>query len=189
MKKTLLERMQEAKNEYNKAYISVLNTKEIFVDPKYMETLMEKANKPEAFDAIGDVMYNANQSYSRNYDYDTLSLNLAIGIVYEAEYTDETNKITENAEPIKGIVRYYTMEANCYLDGEKTNTLEMGSARGRQGYINYNTLIKEAKENGLIFNGPKTFEEFKEKILVGEAFDISLSASLLDKEKQPVKTK
>ena len=43
--------------------------------------------------------------------------------------------------------------------------------------------VSELKKSGLVYLCPRTFEEFKEKILSGESFDIMLSADLEEKEK------
>ena len=114
----------------------------------------------------------------------TLSMNLSLGLIFDGKYVDEDNKVKADAEPMEGIVRYYTMEADCYLNGEKTNKHDGAKYRSRQGFINYARLVNSAAKNGLTFNGPRTFEEFKEQILVGEPFDISLSASLQLKDTQ-----
>lgn len=191
MKKSLLERMQESKDKHGVAYMSVFNHGNVRVDENYMIPMMKYANDADAFDTIGDVLYSVNESYARDYDFDTLTLGLELGLIFDGKDIDENRHIDPNAEPLDGVVRYYTMEAACYLDGEKTNKFDMGQLKGRQGFINYARLLKSAQQNGLTFNGPKSFEEFKEQILVGEPFDISLTASLTPKQIDPqsIKTK
>ena len=102
---------------------------------------------------------------------------------------DENQKLKKDAQPIDGIVRYYARKSSCYLNDEKVKTIDWGDIKSVSGFINYNILVKSAEENGLIFNGPKTFEEFKEHILVGEPFEISITASLKPKEKETQYTK
>ena len=191
MKKSLVERMQESKDKHGVAYMSVFNHGNVRVDENYMIPMMKYANDEDAFDTIGDVLYGVNESYARDCDFDTLTLGLELGLIFDGKDIDEERHIDSNAEPVDGIVRYYTMEADCYLNGEKTNKFDMGHLKSRQGFINYARLMKSAKQNGLTFNGPESFEEFKEQILVGEPFDITLTASLKPKEIDPqsIKTK
>ncbi len=189
--KTLLEKMQESRDQHGVAYICVFNNREVLMDEKCMTGSLKYAQNPISFDGIEEVLYNVNESYSRNYEFDTLDLDLRLGLIYNGKYVDEEKHLKEEAEPLEGVVRYYTMGASCYLDGEKTNRIDMGEIRGRQGFIDYKLLIKSIEQNGLTFNGPRTFKEFKEQILIGEPFDISVRASFSTKEKetQPVKVK
>lgn len=181
MKKTLLERMTESKDKHGVACISVFNDGKVRIDENYMTPLMKYANNPDAFDTIGDVLFDINETYARDYDFDTLTMQLELGLVFDGKYVDENKKLRDNAEPMDGLVRWYTLDADCYLDGEKTNATDAGYRKGRQGFINYARLVSSAEKNGLTFSGPRTFEEFKEQILVGEPFDITLSAQFRKK--------
>ena len=186
---TLLEKMQKSKNQHGIAYINISNDQKVRIDELYMTLTMKYANDDDAFDSIGKLMYSVNESYSRECDYDTLVLNLSIGLLFNGECMDENKQIKPDSEPVNEIVRYYTSTSACYLNNEKVNKLDWSEFRGNQGFINYNNLVKSAEENGLTFNGPKTFEEFKEKILLGESFDISLSASFNSKENEQEESK
>lgn len=184
MKKTLLERMTESKDKHGVACISIFNDGKVRVDENYMTPLMKYANNPDAFDTIGDVLFDINESYARDYEFDTLKMNLSLGLVFDGKDVDENRNIKPEAEPMEGLVRWYTMDADCFLDGEKTNKVDAGQRKGRQGFINYNRLVTSAEKNGLKFSGPRTFEEFKEQILIGEPFDIALSATFKQKEEE-----
>ena len=188
-KKTLLEKMQESKDRNGIAFICVYNDREVSIENTYMTSLMKYANDSDAFDSIGEAMYNINETYARDYDFDTLNLKLSLGLVFGGKDMDSNKKVKPDAEPLEGIVRYFTGDATSYLNGEKTNEVDWGFVKSRVGYINYDILVKSAEENGLVFNGPKTFDEFKEHILVGEPFEISLTASLKSKEQEVQYTK
>lgn len=188
-KKTLLEKMQETKDKNGIAFICVYNDRKTRIEDTNMTAFMKYANDPDAFDDIGKAMFNINETYARDYDYDTLNVKLSLGLVFSGKDMDSDKKVKPNAEPIEGIVHYFTGDATSYLNGEKTNEVDWGYVKSRTGYIRYDILVNSAEENGLVFNGPKTFEEFKEHILVGEPFDISLTASLNPKEKETQYTK
>ncbi len=191
IEKSLLERMQESKDKHGVACISVFNNGKVRLDENYMTPMIKYANDSDAFQTIGEVLFDINESYAREYEFDTLTMNLELGLVFDGKYVDADKKVRPDAVPMEGIVRYYTMRTDCYLDGEKTNTRDPGYFKSRQGFIGYNKLVSSAEKNGLIFNGPRTFEEFKEQILIGEPFDITLTASFRQKEdtNQVVKTK
>lgn len=182
VKETLLERMKNSKDDYSIVYKYIFNDGTTSTDKKYESKRIENAKRSDAFDLIGATLCAINDSYARYYSFDTLNINLKLGLVFYDKNIEKHEKIELEAEPIKDIVHYYTTEAYCYLNGEKVTERELGSMHSRQGYIKYDTLIRSVEKNGLIFNGPKTFEEFKEQILTGEPFDISLTACFLEKE-------
>ena len=192
-KPTLLDRMQESKDQHGIAFINVFNDGLVGTDKKYSTIMIKYANDKSAFENIDKYIYEVNESYSRECDYDTLNFELSLGLLFSGKDADENHKLKEDAKPIDGIVRYYSRHSSCYLNDERIKTIDWGDIRAISGFINYDILVKSAEENGLVFNGPKTFEKFKEHILVGKPFDISLTACLIPKEKidekQPVKIK
>lgn len=184
MKERLIDKMIQAKNDHGIAYVNFFNNGEVKKDERNRTTLLKYANEASAFDSIEETLYNSTESCCREYDLDTMEMTLLLGLIYNGQDVDENDQLLENAEPMKDIVRFYTGEVNSYLDNEKTNTYDYGRINGRQGYINYNVLLNQVKKNGLTFNGPESFEEFKEKILAKEPFDINLTATLIPTEEK-----
>ena len=182
MGKTLLERMQESKANHGVTFVNYLNNGEVYKDEFYKTRSLEFAKEKATYDLIGESFYDATESCARHYDFDTVTMDLYLGLVYKMEDHDENGKLKSDAEPIKDIVRFYTADVNCYLDGEQTNDYNYGRFNSRQSFIDYDMLVKTTRKHGLIFNGPETFEEFEEAIKSGETFDIKLEASLLPKQ-------
>ena len=182
MDKTLLERMQESKANHGVTYVNYLNNGEVYKDEFYRTKSLKFAKEKATYDLIGESFYDAAESCARHYDFDTITMDLYLGLVYKIEDHDENGMLKSGAEPIKDVVRFYTADVNCYLDGEKTNDYNYGRMNARQSFIDYNMLVKTTRKNGLVFNGPETFAEFKEAIKSGETFDIKLEASLLPKQ-------
>ena len=149
------------------------------------------AKNPKEFDEISEVFFKATENYARHYDFDTMSMDLLLGLVFNESDVDDDNQVRENAKPYPNVVRYYTGSVKSYLDGKQTNEIDYDHfGNGRQSYIDYNLLLAAIEFNGLSFSGPATFEEFKERILAGDTFDITMSADLKQKEEKPVvKTK
>ena len=129
-----------------------------------------------------EIFCNATDSYARDYDFDDIQMGLELGLIFDqADIKD--GSIKENAQPVKDIVRYYTGSVNCYQDGRQTNTIDYGHyGRGRQNFVSFKGLMEQIKQSGLQYTGPETFEEFEEQILVGEPFDITISANLNEKQ-------
>ena len=185
LKKSLLARMQESKDKHGVAYISRFNDGKTRIDENYMTTMIKYANDLDAFDPIGEVLFDMNEACARESkeDFDTLSLGLSLGLMFDGKYVDENKKLREDAEPVRDIVRYYTGDAECFLGEEQTYQRKAGFGSSKQGFINYSRLVSSAERNGLVFDGPRTYDEFKELILMGEPFDISITAGLKPMQK------
>lgn len=181
---TLLDKMKESKNQHGIALVGVYNDGKKSFYKQWQTTTMKYANDKDQFDSIGKYIYEVNESYSRECDYDTLNFEMGVALLFSGKDLDENQKLKDDAEPINGIVKYYSSKSACYLDGEEIKTIDWGNIKATDGFINYDLLVKSVEGNGLVFNGPKTFEEFKEHILIGEPFDITISASLKPKEKK-----
>ena len=182
MGKTLKEKLLDLKKDVEITTVAVMNNGETFEDSYgFLKRMTDKFNleKPEV---IEEYIYKAAETYSRHYDYDTLVHHLILGLVFNKEDI-ENNNIKEGAKPLNNIVRYYTGDTDSLLNDEKTNDIEYYHfGCGRQGYIKYNELVKEIEQDGLEFNGPKTFEEFKQAILLRQPFDISIVADLKEEK-------
>lgn len=188
-KTTLLDKMKESKEKHGIALIGRFNDGTTSFYQKWQTTTMKYANDEDQFDSLGKYIYGVNESYSRECDYDTLDFDMTLGLLFSGKELDENQKLKDDAEPINGIVCYHSSKSTCYLDGEEVKTIDWGIIKATDGFINYDLFVKSVEENGLVLNGPKTFEEFKEYILVGEPFNITISASLNPKEKETQYTK
>ena len=187
MNKSLIEELMEAKHKYDKVLASVFNDGKVRKDEKYMADRLEDDIKSDQFYLITDTMKDATRMYSLGYEFDTISINLLLGLIYNVNDLDENDKVKENAQPVDGIVRFYTGNVTSYLDGEKTNKYEYDY--GRQGFIKFDKLMSDISNSGLEYTGPNSFEELKERILSDEQFGIVLTASLKEKEDQVVAPK
>lgn len=195
MEKSVIEELIEAKHEYDDVIASFFNDGSVKKDEKYMYKYLERAKTSNEFYLITATMKDATKAYSLRYDFDAIKINLLLGIIYDTKDIDANNQIKENANPYNGIVRFYTSDVASFLDDEKTN--EHNYDYGRQGFIRFDKLMSEINKSGLVYNGPKSFEELKDKINNKEEFEISLTASLKEdinskeevKVEQPVEEK
>lgn len=183
MEKTLLEKLKEARISNEPAYVSFFNNGEVRIDKSIANKRMTEYYLDDTIGSINYVFTDAAESYARHNPYDTISMSLELGLIYNKEDVDDENHIRENAEPLKGIVRCYTGDITSYLNGEKANE-EGYYGYGKQGFVDYKNLVTTMRRNGIAFEGPETFDDFKEAILSGEQFDINLTASLKEPEKK-----
>ncbi len=181
MNKTLLEELKEARVSNEPAYVCFFNTGKVSVEERSSDQRMNEFEQDDTIRSFKYLFKAAAESYARRYKYDSISMNIEAGLIYKIEDVDQENNVREDAEPLNGIVRCYTGKITSYENGKKTNVDDY-YGYGKQGFIDYNRLVSEMKNNGLTFNGPETFEEFKEIIKSGVLFNISLVADLNKKE-------
>ncbi|MEE3343530.1 MAG: hypothetical protein VZS44_05525 [Bacilli bacterium] len=180
MKKSIFERIRKAQSDQEIAYVNFLNDGSICEDKRNFANYINKNIKsPEIFDRIEDVFYNAAEIFAIIHKFDAISMELLLGLVYDAENVNDDKTLKENAQPYDGVVRFYTNRLNCYLDGKQVNERDYsGYISGTQGFINFNTLLSSIKKSGLDYDGPESFEELKEAILSGNKFAITITADL-----------
>ena len=184
MNKSLIEELIEAKHEHDPVLVSFCNVGKARKDEQYMVKYFEEAKDNDKFYLISESMKKATKMYAYGYDFDTITMDLKLGLVYDVNDLDENYQVKENSNPVDGIVRFYSGIVNSYLDGKKTNKYEYDN--GYSGFIKFDDLMSNVSNSGLEYTGPNSFEELKERILNNEKFDISLIASLKEKEDQVV---
>ena len=178
---SIFDELEAARKEHEVATVNFYNDGSIDTDEYSRSTKAKDINPWDNKFAL-DPLKDAISGYATMCNYDTVKLNIIMGLIYNIEDVDENYNIKEGAKPLNNIVRYYSKDADCYLEGEQTNT-ECYSRHpwGRQSFLKYRDFVKFLKRNGLEFEGPDTFEEFKDKILSKEVFDMSISAKLINK--------
>ncbi len=182
MEETLLEKLKKAKKYHGAEFICFFNNGKVREDDLINAKRIQEAKDPKTFDLISEVLYKATESYAQRYDFDSVEMDLELGLIYKARDVED-GTIIENREPIPGIVRIYTGSITSYLDGEQTSGRDYYRyGFGKQSFITFKQLMKAIQESGLDYTGPETFEEFKEQILQGKPFDIKISANLNEKE-------
>ena len=181
MGKSLLEELQAASVSNDEAYVEFYNNGEVRTEKHRADKRMTKYQLEDTISTIKYVFSSGAETFARECSYNKITLGLEIGLLFNKEDVDENNKIKENAKPMENIVHCYTGDITSYLDDEKSNERDYNNYH-IQGFVDYDVLVNTMQENGLIFDGPENFVDFKEQILSGENFDISLVADLKAKE-------
>jgi hypothetical protein len=188
MSENILDKMIKAKKDHETAQVVFFNTGAIKTEDNGSARRIYRIDNVEQIRGIETVLCDATNFFARGYEFDSINMGLDMGLIYDVNAVGEDNKVRPNAKPVDGIVRYYIGSINCFKDGNQTNKIDYGEiAPTRQGYIDFDKFISVIEGSGLDYNGPKTFDTFKEMILSGEQFDISLNADFKEKE-QTVET-
>ena len=183
MEKSLKERIFELKKEQGIAYVYFLSNGTIGTEKYSNKDALTKYKTETSINSVKNFIISASQSYVRQFDFNSISLDMLFGLVYKKEDVDDNNKVKFNRKAIEDIVRYQTRSINTFLDGKQTNTYDYGhELYGDCGYVNYNEFVRAINEEGLIFNGPRTFDEFVEAMSSNQTFDTNIQIDLLEKE-------
>ena len=183
MKESLLERVIKAKKDYEVGQVVYYNNGKVGTEVNAYAKKMENFRDDVQLELLMEDFCKATALYGSKYDMDTMEVGLLLGLIYNVDDVDENKVPLKGAQPVNNIVRYYDVGFNCYSNGEKTNKYDYGEVHPTyQGYVHYDKLVKAFNNSGVLFTGPKTFNEFKEAILNGETFDISLIADIPKKE-------
>ena len=115
-------------------------------------------------------------------DFDYLELNLLVGLMYNPKDYEKNGNSFEGLTPYNTI-RVFSKELCGNINGKKLSLDKTwNSILQFSGYAEYDELVKTLNEEGIPFNGPKSFEELKTKITTGEPFEIKAYVDLRKKE-------
>ena len=186
-KESFLDRVKSAKKANEVGQVIFFNNGKVDTETNGFAKKMEDIYDRVENELLMQDLCSATASYAaRDYDMDTMEVGLMLGLIYKSSDVDENHQIKPGAQPVNNVVRYYDVGFNSYKDGQKTND---GEDYGKyhvthQGYVHYDKLVKAFEGSGIQFTGPKSFKEFKEAILAGEPFDVSLVADLMKYTKE-----
>lgn len=188
MEKTIRDEIVETIDNQTIKYVNIFNDGSTIQDNKNFAKCMEEKSRKNSISYIEQRFLNAAKYYIRNYvEFDNLDMDVRLGLIFNREDV-ENGSVRRGAKPIDEIVRYETSNVTSYLNNEKADVINYGDIYGpERGYVDYNELVKSIRSQGLDFNGPETFEDFKTAILTGQTFDISVSTSLKEGLEKPKK--
>lgn len=192
MSKRLLDNLQEMKDNQGFNYVSFFNNGITRKDDYNLQKDIRWADYSDSYYGVTSTLCSAIEKSIDGNDFDTVNMEVMLGLIYETSELDENGQITAKSKPVKNVVRYYIGPITCLLDGEKANDYDYDkNIYHSQGVLKYNKFISGSREEGFIVDAPRSFEQFKRAILSGKPFDINVSAKFKTKEKskQFVKTK
>ena len=164
MSKRLLDNLQEMKNNQGCNYVSFFNNGITRKDDYNLEKDIRWVDYSDSYYGVTSTLCSAIEKSIGDNDFDTVNMEVMLGLIYETSELDENGQITAKSKPVKNVVRYYTGPITCF-----------------------NKFISGSRDDGFIVDAPRSFEQFKRAILSGEPFDINISAKFKTKEKSDVK--
>ena len=189
MEKSLLEELQKIKSDSDfareTAPVCICNDRKVRKDYR----IPGEIDSEKEFGKISEYFSDAARSYASYWQYDSIRMRLILGLVFEKKDVNGFGFARQNAEPLDDVVRYYTGSVRSFRHGIRSNALDyVKYGFPKDGYIRFSDLMEQIRQSGLEYDGPETFEEFKERILVGCPFNISLSAHMNSKKQPETKT-
>jgi hypothetical protein len=184
MVKSLKEQLSDTRRDHEVSYIVKFNNgrlkkekvnKTKNMDPSY-DTNSFVFDYKWAFKSIAQCL----SSYHIDFDY--VSVNLLVGLMYNPE--DYINgKLKEDAKPVEDVVSVYIGKMDALLKNRKRIIDPMYKLFLRSHkFVNYNELIESFNKEGIVFDGPKSFDELVERITSNETFDIKGYIDLKNQE-------
>ena len=188
MEKTIREKIVETIDNQTIKYVNIFNDGSTIQDNKNFAKCMDESFRKNSIGYIEGYFLKAAEYHIRHLDeFDYLGMNVKLGLVFNKEDI-ENGSVRRGAKPLDDIVRYETGSVDSYLDNTKSELINYADIYpAERGYVNYNELVSSIKNQGLEFNGPESFEDFKTAILTGQTFDISVSTSFKEGLEKPKK--
>lgn len=182
MLNNIREELLKLKEEYEIKYVSFFNNGTTCED-NTNDVLNRKEDKLKDYSNIDTFLKdNIRRLFYQNTSFDKVEYGFKFGIIFEKETLGENNEILPTSKSLDNKVRFYTENVKAYKNNELVNKLSESIVfPGYQGYLDYNTFVKDTKKSGLVLVGPQSFEELKELILSGNYQDISISIDFTKK--------
>ena len=186
MEKTIKDEIVETIDNQTIKYVNIFNDGSTVQDNKNFAKCLNEKSIKNSISIIEQRFLSAAKYYIRHSEeFDNLSMDIKLGLIFDREDV-ENGSLRRGAKPLDDIVRYVAKNIDSYLNEEKSKLMNYGEIYGDEmGYVNYNELVSCIQNQGLEFNGPETFEDFKTAILTGQIFDISVSASFKEGLEKP----
>ena len=182
---SLLEKMYEAKKEYEVAYVCFYGKENGKDDVKefknYYNNSIESAKAGENTSLIASHLQGLARDHGMFGNYDSLDVNLSFGIVYKKEDVDNNNKTKVLASPIPGIVSVRIDNSSSYLERDLVKTNLGKFSYGEIGFISLDDLVSYLDDEGLNYKGPETYDDVKYDIIAGKKSTATITANLVQK--------
>ena len=134
---------------------------------------------------LGRIFLDTAKENNRFWNFNQMNMDIKLGLVYKKEDVFPDYRLKPNAKPVDEIVSYYINNIRLAYNGVKGKTVSHKKiGYGNSGYLNYESTIKNLKEEGISFDGPESFNEFANRITNGEIFDVNYYFDFVEKKEE-----
>lgn len=181
MGNTLLDKMYDAKSEYEVAYVSVFGEDKIKENRAFTNNPVDEAKTEKAISNLEYKFRQLAEEHAMYGEYDNLDVTFALGIVYNREELDGDYKKKPTARPLMGIVDIQLDSSDSYLDRKHVKDSINNVYYGSIGFMELDDFISYVETQGLTYNGPESYAELLYDILGNKKVTATVTANLSKK--------
>lgn len=178
---SLLDRMYEAKSKYETEYYSFFSDGSVEERTKTSKELIEHAKEDVELNSLAHYLEMIARDHATCGKYDSLDVNLSFGIVFNAADVDENKKIKGPGHAIKDIVDVRIDNSSSYLERNLVKENVKSIYYGRVGYMTLDNLINFLENEGLVYNGPESYDEVLYDFIYEKPLTATVTANLSKK--------
>ena len=181
MGNTLLEKMYDAKKTYETAYYSFFSDGEVEERTNFLKDSIEEAKEAKDFPALSHYLEILARDHSVYGKYDSLDVNLSLGIVFKSEDVNDDKKPKGPSHAIRDIVDVRIDNSSSYLERELVKDNLDTYCYDRVGFTTLDNLISFLENEGLTYNGPENYEEVLYDFIYEKPMTATITANLSKK--------
>lgn len=181
MESKLLKELAEIRDSLDPVLVYFMNNGNVIAKDSYSLNLLNNFSNERSAEWIKDLFKKAAGMYVYSGKFNRLITTIDMGLVYYKDDVDDKNHIIGHAKPINNIVYFNASKIDSYLDNKQTNKYNYCEHYLANGFVNYNEFPELMDKEGLMVSAPKTFNDFRDAVLSGEKFDITVEADLREK--------
>ncbi len=180
MGNTLLDKMYDAKTEYEPAYYSFFSDGTVDEKSNYLKDAIDKANDDKELSSLSHYLERLARDHSIQGKYDSLDVNISFGIIFNAEDVID-NKPKGPGHAIRNIVDVRIDGSSSYLERNLVNENIDTIYYGKVGYMSLDSLISYLEEQGLSYNGPDNYDQVLYDYIYERPMTATITANLSKK--------
>lgn len=187
---TLLDKMYDAKKEYETAYYSFFSNGKVEEKSNFFNDTIERAKKEKDFATLSHYFEILARDHSLFGKYDSLDVNLSFGIVFKSEDVTDEKKPKGASRAVRDIVDLRIDNSSSYLERNLVKDNIDTYCYTRVGFVSLDNLISFLEDAGLTYNGPENFDEVLYNYIYEKPMTATITANLSKKRnKTLVKSK
>lgn len=181
MGNTLLDKMYDAKSEFETAYYSFFSDGTVDERTNLFKDSVENAKDNKELNALSNYLQILARDHSVFGKYDSLDVNLSLGVVFRAEDVTDEKKPKGPAHAIRDIVDVRIDNSSSYLERELVKDNLDTYCYDRVGFTTLDNLISFLENEGLTYNGPENYDEVLYDFIYEKPMTATITANLSKK--------
>ena len=178
---SLLDKMYDAKSEYETAYYTFYGDGTVEERANFYKDSLESAKENKDLNALSNYLQVLARDHTIFGKYDSLDVNLSFGVVFKEEDVTDEKKPKGPAHAIKDIIDVKIDSSSSYLERELVKDNLDTYCYSRVGFMTLDNLISFVENEGLTYNGPENYEEVLYDYIYGKPMTATITANFSKK--------